>query len=169
MGFEQDAKRQVLNHFGPRSTDAGFGGTQNSDTIVKSVMYDFTYDDLPGTDDGKNNDNRLNFILPAGSIVVSAKLYITTGFTSTSTITDLTVGLKRASDGTTAIAADGLITAVNATQTTIATAGNVITGTGALVGFVGDATYDAIIVVAPSTDDLTAGAAKLVVEYITNS
>lgn len=55
--------------------------------------------------------------------------------------------------------------ATDATQTTIATAGNVITGAGALVGkSIGSAAGE--LVVAPNVADLLTGAATLVVEYV---
>ncbi len=66
-----------------------------------------------------------------------------------------------------AIDADGLIAAAEATQTAIGTAGNVVTGAGALVGkTIGAAAGE--LKVTPSVDDLTAGAGRIVVEYIYN-
>jgi hypothetical protein len=173
MGFEARSwpanggtAGDVLASYGVRTTNGKFGAEQNTDDIIKRVLWDFSYNDLP---DGASDALGLDHIIPANSTIVSATLFIDTAFTSTSTTTDLTVGLNRATDGTTAIDADGLITAANATQTTIGTAGNVVTGTGALVGALSDATYDGVLVVAPNVDDLTAGAGRIIVEYILNS
>lgn len=173
MGFEARAwpanggtAGDVLASYGVRSTNGKFGAEQNYDTIIKSVMWDFAYNDLP---DGASDALGLNHIIPANSTIVSAKLYIDTAFTSTSTTTDLNIGLYRATDGTTEIDLDGLIAAAQATQTTIGTAGNVITGAGALIGAVSNATYDGVLVVAPSANDLLTGAGRIVVEYILNS
>lgn len=161
MGFETDAKRGVLNHYGARETNMKYGGQQTSLDLVRKAVWDFSYDDLP--DAAANN---MGMVIPANATIVSAKLIIDTAFTSTSTTTDLTVGLQQ-SDGT-EIDNDGLVTAANADQTAIAVAGKVITGTGALVGLsIGAAAGE--LVVAPNVADLTAGAGRVIVEYIYNS
>lgn len=156
----------VIVSYGVRTTNGKFGAEQNTDDIIKRVLWDFSYNDLP---DGASDALGLDHVIPANSTIVSAKLFIDSAFTSTSTTTDLDIGLYRATDGTTAISANGLITAANATQTTIATAGNVITGTGALVGALSDATYDAVLVVTPTAADLLTGTGRIIVEYILNS
>lgn len=159
MGFENAAGLSVNNHYGPRSTDESFGGMSSTcKGIVKEAIWQFEYNRLP--DAASTN---MHFSIPAGATIVSAKLIIDTAFTSTSTTTDITVGLQKA-DGT-EIDNDGLITAANATQTTIATAGNVITGSGALVGTtIGAAAGE--LVVAGSDTDLLTGAGRVIVEYI---
>lgn len=162
MGFEIDAKRGVANHYGVRTTSGKFGAQQSTKNgIVKSAIWDFTYLTLPAA--GTNN---LQFSIPAGATIVSAKLFVDTPFTSTSTTTDLDVGLYTAAGS--AIDADGLITAANATQTAIAVDGGVITGTGALVG-AGIGASAGELVVTPTVADLTAGAGRVVVEYVYNS
>lgn len=170
MSFENSAGLGVLTHYGPRTTLGKFGAEQNSKDIIKKALWDFTYSDLP---DGASDALSLNYIIPANSTIVSAKLIIDTAFTSTSTTTDLVIGLYRATDGTTAIDADGLITAAQATETTIAIAGAIIDGAsgtpGALIGRVSDTTYDGVLVVAPTAADLLTGTGRIVVEYILNS
>jgi len=86
-------------------------------------------------------------------------------FTSTSTTTDLDIGLYTSAGA--AIDADGLITAANATQTAIGTAGNVVTGSGALVGKTIGASAGELVVT-PTVADLTAGAGRVVVKYVYN-
>ena len=160
MGYEVDAKRGVANHYGPRTTNGKFGGQENSDGVVKSALWDFDYNDLPTY--GSNN---LQFQIPANATVVSAKLYVDVAFTSTSGTTDLVVGLYTGAG--VAIDADGLISAAEATQTAIGTAGNLVTGAGALVGkSIGAAAGE--LVVAPTVADLTAGKGRVVVEYVYN-
>lgn len=161
MGFETDSKRGVLNHYGPRKTNMKFGGQQTSDTIIRSAVWDFTYDDLPDA-----AADSLGFSIPANATIVSAKLIVDEAFTSTSTTTDLLIGLQK-SDGT-EIDNDGLIAAAEATQTAIGTAGNVVVGAGALIGkTIGSAAGE--LVVAPSVADLLTGAGRVVVEYVYNS
>lgn len=163
MTFEADAKRLVLNHYGARNTNLKFGGRSlDVEGRQQKAIWRFNYNDLPA-----GATNNLGISLPANCTIISAKLNIITAFTSTSTTTDLTVGLEQA-DGTD-IDLDGLITAAQATQTTIAVAGSIIDGASgtpaALVGFtIGAAAGE--LVVTPSVADLTAGRAEMIVEYL---
>ena len=160
MTFEIDSKRGVANHYGVRATDGKYGGQLASNGEVKKAEWDIVYNDLPVA--GTNN---LQYSIPANSTIVSAKLYIGTAWTSTSTTTDLLVGLEQA-DGTD-IDVDGLIAATEATQATIAVANSVISGAVGLVGkTIGAAAGE--LIVAGSASDLLTGTAKLVVEYKTN-
>ena len=161
MGIEIDAKRGVANSYGVRNTTGQYGAQQNSSGVIKSAIWDFTYLTLPAA--GANN---LQQVIPAGATVVSARLVVDTPFASTSTTTDLTVGLQTSAG--VEIDNDGLITAANATQTTIAVDGGVVTGTGALVGKSIGATAGELVVAGTDTD-LTAGAGRVIVEYIYNS
>lgn len=163
MGFEADTLRGVLKHYGVRSTNQKFGGVVGKDAgVKKTAVWTFDYSDLP--DAASNN---LGMSIPAYAKILSAKLEILTGFTSTSTTTDLTVGLQTSAG--VEIDDDGLITAAQATQTTIATRGNFIDGAsgtpGALIGTsVGAAAGE--LVVTPSAADLLTGKARVIVEYI---
>lgn len=162
MSFETAPTRGVVVNYGTRETNGKYGGKTGNRGLVKEASWTFDYDDLPDA-----AANSLGVSLPAYAKVLSARLEILTGFTSTSATTDLTVGLQQ-SDGT-EIDNDGLITAAQATQTTIATRGNVINGAsgtpGALVGTsIGAAAGE--LVVTPSVDDLTAGKARVIVEYV---
>ena len=156
MGLEQNAKRLTVTSYGPRKTITKISGV-NDNNWRRIATWTFNYDDLPAP--GTYN---LQHVIPAGSSIISAKLRIITAFTSTSTTTDLTINLQQA-DGT-VIDNSGLVSATDATQTTIGTAGNVITGTGTLVGkTIGAANGE--LVVAPTVADLLTGRAEVVVEY----
>lgn len=157
MGFELDSKRGVFNHYGVRTTDQKFGGNV-CDEIIKFAEWTFDYNSLPAY--GASN---LQMSIPANARILSARLEIITAFTSTSTTTDLEIGLYTSAG--VAIDADGLITAANATQTTIATAGNIIVGTGALVN-VTIGTTAGELVVAPTVADLLTGRGRVIVEYL---
>lgn len=161
MSFELDNKRGVFNHYGPRTPTGRFGG-EVCDEITKLAMWDFTYANLPTY--GTSN---FQLSIPANATIVRARMIVDTAFTSTSTTTDLTVGLYT-SAGVVISAADGLITAANASQTTIAVENSIITGTGGLIGLgIGAAAGE--LVVASSAADLLTGAARIIVEYIYNS
>jgi len=159
MGFEIDGKRGVANYYGVRTTNGKFGA-ESCDDLVKWAVWDFDYNDLPNY--GSSN---LQHVIPANATIVSAELLVDVAFTSTSTTTDLDIGLYTSAGS--AIDADGLITAANATQTTIGTAGNLITGSGALVGkTIGSSAGE--LVVTPTVSDLTAGAGRIIVKYVYN-
>ena len=161
MSFETDAKRGVLNSYGPRVTNGKFGAYHTTDGLLQTAMWDFAYNDLPA-----GSTSKLSFSIPANSTIVSAKLYVDSAFTSTSGLTDLTVGLEQA-DGTD-IDVDGLVTAAQATEVTLAVADSVIVGAGALVGkTVGAAAGELVII--PSTADLLTGTGRVVVEFVKNS
>lgn len=157
MGFESMAVRGVNNHYGPRETNSKFGGDLTGDGLTKIAIWQFSYDDLPDA-----STSKMEQVIPANAKIISARMEILTGFTSTSTTTDLTVGLQDSAGN--AIDDDGLITAANATQTTIASAG-LITGTGALVGATIGATAGELVVL-PTVADLLTGEARVIVEYI---
>ena len=161
MGFELDSKRGVFQHYGVRTTNKKFGG-RIDDEVIKFAEWTFNYNDLPAY--GASN---LQMVIPANARILSAKMEIITAFTSTSTTTDLLVGLYTSAG--VAIDADGLITAAQATQTTIGTIGNIIDGASGTAGALINVTIGATageLVVAPSVDDLLTGRARVIVEYL---
>lgn len=161
MSFELDSKRGVYNSYGPRVTDGKFGAYHETSGLVQKAVWDFSYNNLPA-----GGTSKLQFSIPANSTIVSCRFYVDSAWTSTSTLTDLTIGLEQA-DGTD-IDLDGLVTAVNADQTAIAVADSVITGSGALIGkTIGAAAGE--LVVTPSTADLLSGTGRVVVEFVKNS
>jgi hypothetical protein len=158
MALELDSKRGVFNHYGVRTTEKKYGADTDDDK-VKWVEWVFNYNDLPAS--GTSN---LQYSIPANARILSARLEIITAFTSTSTTTDLTIGLSDSAGNV--ISADGLILATEATQTTIATVGNVIVGsTGGLINKTIGTTAGELVVAASAADLLT-GRARLLVEYI---
>jgi len=161
MSLENSAGLGVLNNYGPRNTTGRYGGAA-CDELVQWAMWDFTYASLPTY--GTTN---LQYSVPANATIVRARLLVDTAFTSTSTTTDLTVGLYTAA-GAAIVAADGLITAANASQTTIAVENSIITGTGGLIG-IGIGATAGELTIASSAADLLTGAGRVIVEYILNS
>lgn len=159
MGFEIDAKLGVAKNYGPRTTNGKFGAEADDD-LIKWAVWDFDYNDLP-----TYGSNGLQFSIPAKASIISARLIVDVAFTSTSGTTDLDVGLYTSAG--VAIDADGLITVAEATQTAIGTEGNVITGAGALIGkSIGASAGE--LKVTPSVADLTAGAGRILVQFVYN-
>lgn len=164
MTLAIQATRNVTKNYGPRNTEMQYGGRQNGDGLIKTAVWSFDYDELPTN--GASNQEQ---VIPANSTIVSAKMRIVTAFTSTSTTTDLTVGLRTKSASTEDIDDNGLLTAAHASQTTIAVKGALLDGSsgtaGALIGkTIG--TSDGELYVAPSVDDLLTGRAEVIVEYM---
>lgn len=137
MTYEIDAKRGVANHYGVRTTDASKGGQTQSVGQVKQAAWTFTYDNLPAA--GTSN---LEFVIPAGASIVSAKLVVDEAWNAVADIGtgDSAVGFWDDVD--------------------LSTDGAVLESSGALVGAVLGA--DAEVVV---TSASTAGKATLIVEY----
>lgn len=161
MPLELMTKRNVLQHYGQRKTNQKYGG-EVSANFKRSAIWVFNYDDLPtyGT-------SKMELIIPANSTILSAKLRILAAFTSTSTATDLTIGLHDSAGNE--IDADGLITAAQATQTTIAVVGSIIDGASGTAGALINKTIGSTngeLVVTPTVADLLTGRGEIIVEYL---
>ncbi len=159
MGFEADGNG-LHTWYGPRKvgSEIGLPGRTRTSGVTKQLIVDFSFNSLPTY----SSTNAANLVIPVNSLILSARLEVLTLFAGG---TSLAVGLNRNGTGT-AIDADGLITDANAGLTALDdTVGERVIGTGALVGAVSDATYDAQVVVA-ATGTFTAGKARLVVEFI---
>lgn len=163
MTIETMLKRGVTSHFGPRKTEGRYGGKSLDVEGKKQIArWVFNYDSLPDA-----ATHGLDVIIPANSTIVSAKLNIIAAFTSTSTTTDLTVGLQDSAGN--AIDDDGLITAAQATEATIAVANSIIDGaSGTPANLIGKTigTTAGELVVLPSVADLLTGRAEMIVEYL---
>jgi len=158
MSLENTSSRGVLAHYGPRGVDETHGGeTAGESGIERVVEYLFDYNDLPAY--GATN---LEHVIPAGARVIEATFDVLVAFTSTSTTTDLSVGLWQDDNGAT-YDEDGLLTAAQLTQAVIATLVRT-TGTGAVVNGV-PLTEAVQVYVTPNVDDLLTGKAKLTVKY----
>ena len=160
MTMENTSGRDVLTHYGNRETDTQYGGeTAGESGVLRVLEYVFDYDELPAA--GTTN---LQMIIPAGAIVTSATFEVITAFTSTSTTTDLTVGIADADGGATITDADAIFTAAELTQTVIAAAGvRTASSSGAILN--NDVSEAVEITVTPTVDDLLTGRARLIVAY----
>tara|TARA_R110002020_G_scaffold12032_3_gene44670 strand:+ start:2377 stop:2853 length:477 start_codon:yes stop_codon:yes gene_type:complete len=131
----------------------------NAQNGVKTMVFELKDATKLGTSDVNPQPN--DAFIPAGSYITKASLVVTTAFASGGSAT-LSIGLQQA-DGT-IIDADG----IDATVAVAALAANkAVVANGALVG--GTATIGAAngyMSVIYGTAAFTAGAAKLVIEYI---
>jgi hypothetical protein len=106
--------------FGPRSSANQYPGKIQGNGAAKALEFEIAYNSLP---DNVNGDGGMNYI-PANSSIISCTLVGQTAWTD---LTDFDLGLQQM-DGT-EIDNDGLI----ASEAAI-TAGEVVTGAGALIG-----------------------------------
>lgn len=172
MGFELDTRRAVLNSYGVRTTNSAPGGVLGDD-VVKLLSIEFTAPTSgAGTfENGISNaawaKNGLDVVIPAGAVFLSADVVVETAF---NTLTALTIGTYLASNGTTAVVVDGLVTAAGSALTAIdavgdrlvGAGGHLITGTGAP----GANTAAMVIRVLYTGTAPTLGKARLMVRYL---
>lgn len=155
-----DTVRTQYSSYGTRGTDTEYGGeTAGEEGLLRVLEFVFDFDELP-TYEAQN----LAQVIPAGAIVTSATFEVITAFTSTSTTSDLTVGITDDDGGATITDADAIFTAAELTQTVIAAAGvRTASASGAILN--NDVSEAVQITVAPTVDDLLTGRARLVVAY----
>lgn len=147
----------VRNWYGSRSTEDKLPAMIKTEGYEKTMVIDFNYDDLPT----ESADGSMVIAIPADSMITSAKIHVQTAFSSGTPATDnLHFGLYQ-SDGT-VIDADGIDAGV-----TVATLAEDawIECDGALVG-AGIGAADGQVRVAVVAGTLTAGTARLIVNYI---
>lgn len=75
MTIEVGTIRGVAKNYGPRTTTAKYGARVDDD-LIKTVIWTFSYDDLPVA-----STNKLTFSIPASSIPLEAYFQVTTAFT----------------------------------------------------------------------------------------
>ncbi len=159
MGFENNTGTGSVAHYGPRTTNESFGGSLTNRAGKTTVVYEFDYDDLPSA-----ASIDLDHVYPAGAIILAARFVVITGFTSTSTDTDLTVGIADADGGSNVTDVDGIFTATELTQTVIAAAGLTVAAAGDNIGTAEDEAM--VLTVTPTVDDLLTGKARIEVDYM---
>lgn len=158
MSLENTAGRNVLDSYGPRGTDTQYGGEMaGEEGKLRLIEYTFDFDELPAY-----NATSLALVIPAGARVTGASFDVITAFTSTSTTTDLSVGLWQ-DDNDATYDEDGLLTAAQLTQTVLATLVRTL-GTGDVINDV-PLTEACQVYITPSVDDLLTGRAKLSITY----
>ena len=172
MGFELDPKRAVLNSYGVRNTNSAYGA-EISDEIIRSVSVEFQAP-TSGAGDATNGmaaaawaKGGLDVIIPVGAIFLRSNVIVETAF---NTLTALTIGTYRSSDGTTAIAVEGLVAAAGSGLATINAAGSRIVGAGTQLvsgtAGLGATLFSSVIRVLYTGTVPTTGKARLIVEYV---
>lgn len=138
MTYEIDAKRNVTQHYGVRTTDGSKGAQSKGTGIVKRAQWDWSWDNLPVA--GATN---LEYAIPAGASIISATLIADSAWNA---IMDV---------GTTG----SLVGFFN--DVDLATDGEVNVSSGALVGAKLATALELVVSSAATT-----GTARLVVEYV---
>ena len=156
MGIELDGKRGVMNHYGPRKSGAPNVGGQTGVFNTKFAEWVFDHDDLP-TPLGTND---MQYIIPTGSLIVGATWKnITAGLGGSGTYA---VGLNGTNNET--VDVNGLFEVGEITDAVRKAAPTAVAS-----GFFTIGAADGELKVTQSVDDLTAGQARVLVEYITAS
>ena len=154
------------NHFGPRFTEVDSPVDVPTVGLVRTIVLPiYTTAGSAALNVAPSVSDTINLI-PASSLIKTCYIYTEDAFTSTAVATGIDVGLYKASDGTTAIDADGLIAVGGVGAKANLTALGWDAGDGALIGAEVTA-FDAIIkgAWAAGTDTLT-GTGVIVVEFI---
>jgi len=138
MTYEIDAKRNVTQHYGVRTTDSSKGAQSKGTGIVKRAQWDWSWNNLPVA--GTTN---LEYAIPAGATILSATLIADSAWNAVMDV------------GTTGVLV-GFWDDVD-----LDVDGEVNVSTGALVGAKLAAAMELVV-----SSAATAGTARLVVEYV---
>lgn len=174
MPFENSAGQGVLNHYGPRVTNTSFGAVQRTGAIHVATLefsaplttvtthQDFGRTGLQASAWAVSN---LDLVIPAGTMFLRGDIVVETPFNA---LTGLTIGTYLATNGTTAISANGLgapvlgdLDAVG--DRAVLSGAHYITGAGGI----GSLTANAVIRCLYTGALPTTGKARLVLQYMT--
>lgn len=164
MALESNNGLGVLATYGPRTVEGKFGG-ELGDDVVKHVVYDISYEDLNSTSPAAVQG--LDYVFPIGTVFLRCEYHVDKAIVGP---TAITAGTYLASDGTTAHAADGLMTALVGVVTALDAAGDRVVGTGALLttgtgaGFA--VTAPVVVRILPTVAAATAGKMRVYISYI---
>ena len=165
MGVEYTSPGATRHFYGPRLNPAtnpdpaGAKESRRGNVVELEIRY--SYDNLPAYSASAVADSVVPKI-PAGALVLSCRRYVEADFNSTSGTTVVDVGLTDTAGNV--LDADGLIDSSVAADGSNAgwETGTVTADAGGTVGL----SADAVVTVTPSAADLTAGRARVLIEYI---
>lgn len=165
MPFANSSGIGVLNNYGARGTRGDFGGRADGE-LLRVITYDIDVPNAFGIAAAAWAVEGLDLIIPTGSVFRSVDFVVETAF---NTLTALTVGLYAATNGTTAVSVDGLITAAGSALTTIDAVGDRLVGAGALLATgtagLGATTSNTVVRTLYTGAAPTTGKARLIVQY----
>lgn len=165
MSLENTSGRGVLSSYGVRTTTNQYGAVIDDD-VVKTISLEFTAPST-GMAAAAWAKTGLDVVIPAGAVLMKADVVVETAFDA---LTALTIGTYLASDGTTAIDADGIVTALGSALATIDAVGDRLVGTGAQLTTAttpsSALSADAVIRVLYTGTAPTVGKARLLVSYL---
>lgn len=163
MGMESNTGLGIQSQYGPRTVEGKYGG-EVGDDVIKVVVFDISFEDLNST--SARAVNGLDYVIPAGSSMIDFRYVVDTAVVGP---TAITAGLYLASDGTTAVDADGLMTAAVGVVTALDAAGDVVLGTGALLATGTGAGYAltarTVVRILPTVAAATAGKLRAYLTY----
>jgi hypothetical protein len=134
MTYEIDAKRNVTQHYGVRTTDSSKGAQSKGTGNVKRAQWDWSWDNLPVA--GATN---LEYAIPAGASIISATLIADSAWNAVMDVgtTGSLVGffndVDLATDGEVNVSAGALVGAKLATALELVVSSAATTGTARLI------------------------------------
>ena len=146
--------------FGLEQAEKSRVGSRNQAGSFKTIEADILASEMAAFSVQQFVNNVPNACIPAGSLLVEARLEVYVAFDSAGSALTLDLGMAK-QDGTD-IDIDGIDAAIN--ETDIDDVGNTITCDGALINTV--LTYDSYPTVRANTATATAGKAKLILTYL---
>ena len=163
MAFEETNGLGVLASYGVRTPNQK-RGAEIGDEVVKHVMFEIDASKGEAPLAAVAVDG-LDYVIPKGASLVSCRIVVEEAF---NTLTLLTVGTYKATDGTTAIDADGLASTALATidakgDVVVGAGPQLTTGTGAAAGALQEA---AVIRTLSTGGAATLGKARVYVTYL---
>ena len=164
MALESNTGLGVFNNYGPTTTEGKFGA-EIGEGVIKTVVYDISWQDLSSTSAGAVT--KLDYVFPIGSTFMSCQYVVDEAIVGP---TAITAGTYLASDGTTAHDADGLMTAAVGVVTALDAVGDRVIGTGALLatgtgaGFA--VTAPVVVRILPTVAAATAGKMRVFITYL---
>ena len=134
MTYEIDAKRNVTQHYGVRTTDSSKGAQSKGTGNVKRAQWDWSWDNLPVA--GTTN---LEYAIPAGASIISATLIADSAWDAimdvgtTGSLVGFFNDVDLATDGEVNVSSGALVGAKLATALELVVSSAATTGTARLI------------------------------------
>jgi hypothetical protein len=134
MTYEIDAKRNVTQHYGVRTTDSSKGAQSKGTGNVKRAQWDWSWDNLPVA--GATN---LEYAIPAGASIISATLIADSAWDAimdvgtTGSLVGFFNDVDLATDGEVNVSSGALVGAKLATALELVVSSAATTGTARLI------------------------------------
>jgi hypothetical protein len=167
MGLESNTGLGTLSTYGPRSTEGKFGA-EIADDVVKSVVYDISWQDLNSTSAATYTG--IDYVFPIGTTFLSCQYVVDEAIVGPTAITAGTYTFNTTTKAVTAHDADGLMTAAVGVVSGLDAVGDRILGTGDLLktgtGAAFAVSAPVVVRILPTVAAATAGKMRVYITYL---